>query len=283
MVGKSEHTPKARALGAELRECRREAGLTQQELADRIGVSHVSVSRYESGTRSPNPEDVAQILATLGVNGDRYAELVDMARGADQPNWLVASGVTGIRRELTTLIELERTATTIIDVATGVIPGLLQTSDYARAIMGTAPGDDLEARVAMRIGRRDVLTGEDAPEFVAIITETALREPIGGSSIMASQLRFVLKMSELPNVAIHVLPASSSQWHPAHAGSFILFEFTKTQPIVHLEHLTTGAFLYSKNEVAVHAAAASHLRELAMTPDRSADCIAEIVEGLEGS
>ncbi|SFP04858.1 Helix-turn-helix domain-containing protein [Saccharopolyspora antimicrobica] len=108
MVGKSEHTPKARALGAELRECRRDAGLTQQELADQIGVSHVSVSRYESGTRLPKPEDVAQILATLGVNGQRYAELVDMARGAEHPNWLVASGVTGIRRELTTLIELER-------------------------------------------------------------------------------------------------------------------------------------------------------------------------------
>ncbi|WP_010313729.1 helix-turn-helix domain-containing protein [Saccharopolyspora spinosa] len=75
-------------LGVELRECRLAAGLTQKELAGQIGVSYVSVSRYETGTRSPKPEDVAQILATLGVTGKRYTELVDMARGADQPNWL---------------------------------------------------------------------------------------------------------------------------------------------------------------------------------------------------
>ncbi|SFO68591.1 hypothetical protein SAMN05421805_121104 [Saccharopolyspora antimicrobica] len=180
------------------------------------------------------------------------------------------------------LPELIRTATKITDIATGVIPGLLQTSDYARAIMGTAPGDDLEARVAMRIGRRDVLTGGDSPEFTAVITEAVLREPIGGSVIMADQLRFVRKMSELPNVTIQVLPASSGRWHPAHAGSFILFEFTKTESIVHLEHLTTGAFLYSKNEVAIHAVAVSELQELAMTPDRSAHCITEIIEELEG-
>ncbi|MBB5156620.1 helix-turn-helix domain-containing protein [Saccharopolyspora phatthalungensis] len=282
MVGKSEHTPKARALGAEIRKCRLEAGLTQQELAAQIGVSHVSVSRYESGTRSPKPEDVAQILATLGVNGEKYAELVDMSRSAEQLNWLVEIGPTGIRRELTTLIELEKTATTITDVATGVIPGLLQSGDYARAVMSEAPGSDLEARVAMRVGRRDVLMSSDPPVFVAFIAEAALREPIGGCAILADQLRLVRKMSELPNVVVQVLPAQSQQWHPAHAGSFILFEFAKTESIVHVEHLASGAFLYSKKEVAAHAAAVTRLRELAMTPDRSADCIAEIIEGLEG-
>ncbi|MDA3648843.1 helix-turn-helix transcriptional regulator [Saccharopolyspora indica] len=281
MVGKSEHTPKARALGAELRECRRHAGLTQQELADQIGVSHVSVSRYESGTRLPKPEDVAQILATLGVNGERYAELVDMARGAEHPNWL-ETGKTGLRRELTTIIEFERTATNIVEVATGIVPGLLQTADFARAMMGEVPGPDLEARVAMRVGRRDVLSRSDAPEFTAIISEVALWQRIGGAAVMADQLRQLLKMGEFSNVTILVLPAVADRWHPAHAGSFILYEFPKSQPIVHLEHFASGAFLYSK-EVSAYQSAVATLREVAMDSGRSAELIADVIEELQGS
>ncbi|GAA0523514.1 helix-turn-helix transcriptional regulator [Saccharopolyspora thermophila] len=279
MVGKSEYTPKARALGAELRECRLAAGLTQKQLADQIGVSYVSVSRYETGTRSPRPEDVAQILATLGVTGDRYAELVDMARGADQPNWL-ETGEKGLRRELTTIIEFERTSTSIVEVATGVIPGLLQTSDYARAIMREKPGRDLEARVALRVGRRDVLYRATAPHLTAIISEGVLRNRLGGVAIMADQLRHLLKMGELPNVAIVVLPAVSERWHPAHAGSFILYEFPKSAPIVHLEHFCSGVFINTK-EVAAYQDAVATLRGMAVDEERSAVLIAEIVRELE--
>jgi transcriptional regulator with XRE-family HTH domain len=281
MAGKSEHTPKARALGAELRECRLEAGLTQQELAAQIDVSHVSVSRYESGTRSPKPEDVAQILATLGVNGAKYAELVDMARSAEQPNWL-ETRKNRLRRELTTIIEFERIAINIVDVATSIVPGLLQAADYARTIMGVVPGDDLEARVAMRMGRRDVLTRKNAPDFTAIISEVALRERLGGAGVMADQLRHLFKMAELPNVKIMVLPAASERWHPAHAGAFLLYEFPKSEPIVHLEHFASGAFLYTK-EVTAYQDAVVTLRQMAMDPESSAELIASILEELEGS
>ncbi|MEU6270645.1 helix-turn-helix domain-containing protein [Saccharopolyspora shandongensis] len=279
MVGKSEHTPKSRALGVELRECRLAAGLTQKELAAQIGVSYVSVSRYESGTRSPKPEDVAQILATLGVKGERYAELVDMARGVDQPNWL-ETRKSGLRRELTTIIEFERTATGIVDVATGVIPGLLQTSDYARAIMGEVPGQDLEARIAMRVGRRDVLYRSGSPDLTAIISESALRDRLGGVAVMADQLRHLLKMGELPSVTIMVLPAVSERWHAALAGSFIVYEFPKSAPIVHLEHFASGVFIHTK-EVAAYQDAVVTLRHMAMDPASSAELIASIADELE--
>lgn len=281
MAGNSEHPPKARALGAELRECREAAGLKQRELAKAIGVSYVSVSRYETGARSPKPEDVAQILGTLGVTGERYDELVDMARDADQPNWL-DSGHAGIRRELTTLIEFERDATAITDVATSVIPGLLQTSDYARAVIGEATSD-VDARVAMRIGRRDTLTRRNAPTFAALITEHALREPIGGHGVMAEQLRHLSKMAELDNVTVQVIPAGSTQWHPAHAGQFILFEFAKSAPIVHLEHYRTSAFLHRGRDVIAYQEAATTLRQLAMSPAESVGLIAEITDRLETS
>ncbi|MDI2028629.1 helix-turn-helix transcriptional regulator [Saccharopolyspora sp. TS4A08] len=281
MVGKSEHTPKARALGAELRECRIEAGLTQHELAARIGVSHVSISRYETGTRSPRPEDAAQLLATLGVAGQRYSELVELARGAEQSNWL-ETGVNGLRRELMTVIEFERIATRIVDVETNIVPGLLQTADYARAIMGEVPGADLEARVALRVGRAAILNRKGAPNLVAIVSEVALRQRIGGAEVMVDQLRHLLKAAELPNVTIIVLPAVSERWHPAHAGAFILFEFPKGDPIVHLEHFASGAFLHAK-EVAAYRRAVDTLQEVAMDEETSARLIATISDELEGT
>lgn len=280
MAGNSEHPPKARALGAELRECRETAGLKQRDLAQQLGVTYVTISRYETGARSPKPEDVAQILATLGITGERYDELVDMARDADQPNWL-DTGVSGIRRELTTLIEFERTATRITDVATSVIPGLLQTSDYARAVLGDT-SSDVEARVAMRIGRRDVLVRSHAPDFVALITESALREPIGGYAVMAEQLRHIETMADLPNVTVQVIPAGSTRWHPAHAGAYILFEFAKSAPIVHMEHFSSSAFLHKERDVIAYEKASTTLRELAMSPADSAELIAKIRSDLEG-
>lgn len=282
MVGNTgEQTPQGRTLGAELRECRDDAGLTQRELAEQLGISHVAVSRYERGTRTPKPEDVAQILGTLGVTGDRYRELVEMARNADQPNW-IDTGRAGIRRELTTLMEFERSATAIVCVATGVIPGLLQTWDYARTVMGDTGNS--QAHVAIRVGRRDVLSHKDPPEYWALISEAVLRDRLGGPAIMADQLRHVLKMADLPNVTIQVIPAASEQWHPAHAGSFVLFEFQKTPPIVHLEHYASAAFIYSPKDV-VHAyhEAVTTLRHIAISPARSAELIATLADELEGT
>lgn len=280
MAGNSEHPPKARALGAELRECRVAAGVKQRELAKQLDVSYVTISRYETGARTPKPEDVAQVLATLGVAGSKYDELVDMARDADQPNWL-DTGHTGIRRELTTLIEFERSAQRITDTATSVVPGLLQTSDYARAVLGES-SSDVDARVAMRVGRRDVLVRRDAPEFAAIIWEPALREPLGGYRTMADQLHHILWMAERPNITVCVLPAGSTRWHPAHAGAFILFEFPKSAPIVHVEHFNSSAFLHREKEVAGYQTAASTLRESAMSPEDSAGFIAKLKDEMEG-
>ncbi|WP_338602131.1 helix-turn-helix transcriptional regulator [Saccharopolyspora sp. SCSIO 74807] len=281
MTGKSEHTPKARALGAELRECRLEAGLIQQELADRIGVSYVSVSRYETGTRTPKPEDVAQILTILGVTGSRYTSLVDMAKGADQPNWLDTG--QGIRRELTRLIEFERTSTKIVDVSTSVIPGLLQTADYARAIMADMSTDEIEPYVAMRMGRREILTQRDPVTFAAFISETALRDRLGGKSTMREQLRHLGVMTERENVTINVLPSVSEHWHPAHAGSFRFFDFPKTSPIVHLEHYASGVFLYGDDEVSPYQSALARLQLVAMSRDQSAKLIADTARDLEGA
>lgn len=281
MTGKFELTPKARALGVELRDCRVAAGLTQQELAKKIGVSHVTISRYETGTRCPKAEDVAQILATLGVVGERYTGLVEMAKGAEEPNWLETCSV-GLRRELNTLIEFERTATSVVEASLTVIPGLLQTADFVRAIMAEGDFQDVETRIAIRMGRQAVLQQAKPLAFTGIVFDFALRHQIGGPEVAVDQLRNLQKMLELPNVDLLVLPAVAMRWHPALSGAFVLFEFANGKPIVHIEHYRTGAFVYTK-EVEDYRQAVETFREMAFGPAETAALIAEAIEDTEVS
>ncbi|WP_092523191.1 DUF5753 domain-containing protein [Actinopolyspora saharensis] len=193
-------------------------------------------------------------------------------------NWLKAG--TG-HDELTTLLEFERTATSIVDVSPILIPGLLQTSDYARTILANESPGNLERLVAMRLGRRDVLTRRRPVELTAIILETALRRPMGGHEVMADQLRYIAKVaSDHSNVTVHVLP-DTGKWTQAHAGPFILFDFAKAAPIVHFEHLSSSAFLSNAGDIKVHRDAAVNLREAAMNPTESIEFIAHCATEME--
>lgn len=281
MVSTKGGSPRLRALGAELREYREQAGLTVRQVAQKLGGHHSKYARIETGERAPSPEEVAAMLATYGASEEERERLAEMARD-DRPDWLSTSK-TGARKELTTLIEFERTATRITDVATGVIPGLLQTSEYARAIMQGLPPDEVETMVLMRVGRREILTSKNAPEFVAIIAESALNERIGGPEVMTEQLRHLVKMAEWPSVEIRVLRAGARRWHPAHMGAFIVFEFPKATPIVHLEHYRSSVSLHNVGIATAYQEAVRALRELTMDPDDSVRFIAECADKLEAT
>ncbi|MGW1677525.1 helix-turn-helix domain-containing protein [Saccharopolyspora sp. NPDC002376] len=281
MASTSSGSPRLRALGAELREYREQAGLTVREVAQKLGGHHSKYARIETGERAASPEEVAAMLATYGVSEEERERLADMARD-DRADWLSTSK-TGVRKELTTLIEFERTATRITDVATGVIPGLLQTSEYARAIMHGLPPNEVETMVLMRVGRREILTSKNAPEFVAFIAEAALNERIGGAEVMAEQLRHLVKMADWSTVEIRVLPAGAERWHPAHMGAFIVFEFPKATPIVHLEHYRSSVSLHNVGIARAYLEAITGLRELAMSPHDSVRFIAECADKLEAA
>src|SRR5699024_2733367 len=149
---------------------RQDVGVGVRELARRIGTSHGWVTRTEAGDRPISVDDVTSILAALGIASSERERLVEMAREVDEPNWL-RPGIPGVREELVTLIEYERTANHIVEAAPLLIPGILQTSDYARAIMAGLPAGEREAKIGMRAGRRDVLTKSRAPAFETFILE----------------------------------------------------------------------------------------------------------------
>ncbi|MEU5844855.1 Scr1 family TA system antitoxin-like transcriptional regulator [Saccharopolyspora shandongensis] len=127
-------SPKARNLGAELRKARESAGVTAVDLARKLDVSRPKIQRWEIGTTVPTPAEVAGYLAVLGVNGAERDRVVALAEDVDAGNW-ITSDVAGASPELTTFIECERTCTSITDVSPLVVPGLLQTARYMRAVM----------------------------------------------------------------------------------------------------------------------------------------------------
>lgn len=270
---------RARELGAELRELREAQNLGVRELARRAELTtHARISQWENGQRLPDAEDLHKVLDQLGVNDDDRDRLIGMVREASGLGEAY-SGMPGTGRVLTDLIEYERRATMITDVAPLVIPGLLQTSDYARAIIGQGP--NVETRVALRSGRRDVLTRGNPVHLVTYIDSEVLVRPIAPQHVMVEQLRHLLSMAQRPNVTLQLVSSTRQGWHPMLAGPFELIEFPKAGPIVLLEHHRSSLFLWKKEDVQEFVAASAEIQKAAMTPAESAEAIAFIVNGTE--
>ena len=274
MGSDSKGSPKVRTLGAELREYRDSTGTSIRALAKVLEKHHSLLARYETGDTRPAPETVAAIMTALGASDADRTRLVELAKEAEGPNWIAVGDSS--HRDMTTLVEYERNAQAIVEVATTVIPGMLQTYDYAKAIISGWSPSDADTRTAVRVGRRDVLTKTNPPQFTTIITENALREPIGGYTVHAEQMRHLLKLGALPNVEVLVVPSRQTSWSPAHAGSFIHFAFGKGSPIVYIEHFSSLSLLHSPREVKAFEAAITTLRGAAMSPSGSAELIAQI-------
>lgn len=276
-MASSADTPRARALGAELRDARDRARLTQRALAALIGGKRTSshIARWENGKLIPSIEDTATLLQALGVQGDERARLLDLARDARDPNWVAP----GVDRQLAALTEYERTADRIVNVEPLVIPGLMQTYDYARELIAAsgASTGEAEQRAQMRIGRQHVIKGRQATRLVAIIGEYALRYPLCPSEAMADQLDHLLALSERPNVDLHVVPLDRPVL-PVVVGSWVLMEFSKTKPVVYLDHYQSSVTITDAKSVARYQDAVDTLRDAAMSEGESAKLIASILE-----
>lgn len=268
-----------RELGAELRALREERGLGVRALALKAGMkTHAHISLWEKGARQPSEDALARVLDVLEASGDDRERLLGLLREAQGPGRF-AAGMPGLGETVAKLIELESSARRITDWSLGLIPGLLQTSDYARAIMGDSP--HAEARVILRAGRRDVLTRRDPVELVALIDSEVLVRPVAPRDVMIDQLRHLLDMGTRANVTIQVVSSTRGGWHPGLAGPFELIEFPKASPVVHLEHHRSSVFLWEGDDVREFVDAADEVKKVAMTPAESARAIAWIVNGQE--
>jgi transcriptional regulator with XRE-family HTH domain len=282
MAGTTKGSPQLRILGAWLRDAREAKKLGVRELARQLGIEHANLSRWETAERQPRPEDVSMVLTAVGVSGDDRERLVDFARGINEPNWLTL-GDSATSEALTALIQFESMAASFAEWSPLVIPGMAQTGDYARAIMrdGGVSTGEINARVAVRLSRRDVLTRQEPIHFHALVGAEALRQVIGGVDIMAAQLRYLLEFSKIETVTLQLVPTGHG-WHPGLAGPFELLRFPTGRPIVHFEHFRSSLFLYEdESDLQAYGGVVTTMSELAMSPEDSASYIADAISELE--
>lgn len=276
-------TRRARSLGAALKAARDRTKVSGREVSRQLEISHTKVQRWETGETAPSPEDVASYLAVIGVTGAERDRILSLARTSDESDWLM-SGPPGISAQLASVMDCERTALRITEWAPLVIPGLLQTSDYARSVISRGSGDlsatEVDTRVMVRIARRDALTRRNPVELHAIVGVLAIHGRIGGAEVMADQLRHLDEMARRENVTVQALNLDG-EWSPAHVGQFIIYEFDGTPPVVYLEHYRSGAFLVDQDDVATYQTAAEEIRREAMSPDETAGLIASVIPTME--
>jgi transcriptional regulator with XRE-family HTH domain len=270
----------AEELGRVLVELRKNAGLTVRELAERLGtVSPANISNW-STTRLIPLNRLIQILDEFEVHGDERQRLVGLRRQAEGPGEMnMAAPVwpgPGMRR----LLEHESAARRLTSCAMLLLPGILQTNEYAAAIMSGVP--DAATRVAVRMGRKKILTRDHDPvELVALIESPVLHRPVVPKEAMVGQLRHLLAMVELPNVEIRILPTTTPGWHPGIAGSFHMIEFPRAQPVVHIEHYLASICLWGEDEVAKFITAAEEITARAMNPDATFETIESQLKAME--
>lgn len=270
----------ARELGAQLRQVRAGAGLTLRDLEQRVGFSNAKISLWENGHRLPSFEDLEKVLKAIGVSVDERERFLGLRRDADDAPGLIASGAPSIGQQLAQLIEYEEQAARIVYWAPLLVPGLLQTSAYARAVMGDAP--NAETRVKLRAGRQNILTRRRNPcKLHAIIDSEVLVRHVASSDVMIDQLHYLLEMARRPNVTLQIVSSTRLGFHPGLVGPFELIEFPTANPVVHLEHYRSSLTLWEEDDVKEFVAASGMIQQAAMTPEDSSGVIEDIVNGME--
>lgn len=268
-------SPKALALGSQLRSARDAQNIGVRALAKRIGIDHSTLSRAESGERPPSPELVSTILVELGVSGAELQRIIELSTDTSGTAWLAVS-LPEQRAQLAALLDFEQIAKSIVSWSPLLVPGLLQVSSYTRAIMsgGVVPENEIETRVAVRMGRRDVLTRPQPVQMTALLGEGALRQKIGTPEVMLLQLEHLAKMAELPNVDLRIIPFDAG-WHPGLDGNFLMLSIDGSTEVVHLENRSSGLFLRDDKDVAVYREAAQMVLRVAMTAEQTAALLAD--------
>jgi transcriptional regulator with XRE-family HTH domain len=271
-----------RGLGMELRFLRTSAGISMEQVADRLGWSANTMSRLERGQRPDTTTDeISAILAVIGVIGDERERLMRMAKSNNGEGWWEHNAAT-LTDQARTYLRFEHRATKIIDVEPLLVPGLLQTPDYCRASMITfgVDEDDLEGRIARRLGRQVLLTRPVGPELVFIVSELTLRQPFGGARVMARQVRHMIEAAERPRVSIRLIPTDLVE-HPAVFGAFVVLEFEDEPPVVFIEGRMSGMFPENLKEVDNYRLVAERLTGLALDPQRSLEVLGAVADDLE--
>jgi transcriptional regulator with XRE-family HTH domain len=270
------------ALGAQLRRLREASQITTDEAGQAIRATHSKISRLERGRSGAKQRDVADLLSLYGVTDETEREgLLTLARQANTPGWWQQYNDI-LPKWFELYVGLEKAASIIRAYEVQFVHGLLQTEDYARAVIlianAHAPVEEIDRRVSLRMKRQQLLTQPDAPELWAVLDEASLRRPLGGRKVMRAQLEHLLQISDLPNVTLQVVPFDAGP-HAAAGGPFTILRFPEPDlpDLVYLEQLNSALYLDQPDAVIDYVAVMDQLCVQAETGTASKDLLRAVL------
>nr|WP_091657812.1 helix-turn-helix transcriptional regulator [Micromonospora auratinigra] len=272
-------------LGAQLRRLREEAGVTREAAGWEIRSSESKISRMELGRVGFKERDVTDLLTLYGVTAadDREA-LLKLARDANSPGWWHRYGDV-LPGWFQSYLGLEAAAALIRTYEVQFVPGLLQTADYARAVIllghRNAPTAEVDRRVKLRMERQQVLRRSTPPQLWAVLDEAALRRPIGGPAVMRQQLDALIEATTAAHVRLQIVPFDAGG-HAAASGAFSILRFGDQDlpDIVYIEQLTSAIYLDKRDDLDYYALAMERLCVEAAPPERTPELLARIRDEL---
>ncbi|HEY1920799.1 MAG TPA: helix-turn-helix transcriptional regulator [Streptosporangiaceae bacterium] len=280
----SSPTVHRRQLGAELRRLREAAGLRVEDAAATLGCSPSRVSRIEIGHGKgvAKPADVRTLCELYKVTDERQVDMLlnMLSLVAQHRGWWEDFGSV-LPSGLEVYVGLESDARAERCWEPLLVHGLLQTADYARAVFqmdGRRPLADVDDLVQIRTERQKLLHREGSPlEVWAIFDEAVLRRPIGGVNVMHDQLRHLVEVTQMPNVAIQIVPLSMGA-NPGLGGSFSILEFEEDSPVVYVDSRAGNLYLEKRADVRQHSTTFDLLRSMALAPAESVSLLERAAE-----
>ncbi|MER0243024.1 helix-turn-helix transcriptional regulator [Streptomyces sp. HSW2009] len=258
-------------LGKQLRKHREERGWSQTELAIKAHTTGAMISYVENAKRVLTEGLAGDIDGALGV--DFFVELSPLVIAHAYPSWFLP------------YVELEREANAIRSFQSQIMPGLLQTEAYARAMLAAVRPDNLDDLVAARMTRQAVFERDEPPHTWFIVEEQVLRRRIGGLAVMRDQLQRLLSAMQHPRCVLQIIPEEVAA-HPGLAGPFTMLAFDQEQEdnpphdVLYVDGFSRGRTVIDPTEVSEGARAYDLLRSYALSPEESADRIGAYLEGL---
>lgn len=270
-----------RLVASELRRLRIAGGHKQQDVADYVGIAPNSLSSYEACTASMSNPVAEKIFKYYGVEDERLKELLVMVKGSRKRGWLM--DIKGkVWQPVEHFVALERDASSIQEVAIQVVPGVMQTEGYARAVLQRGIlGAEVEQHIESRLNRASILERDEPVKYWGIIHEAALRCAVGGKKVMKEQLTRLSDLARKPNITIQVLPDSTGE-HTAMSGPYSIFRFNIAPQygVAYLDYLTGALYLDESNDVDQYAESFSHLIKSALSEKASLSFLNKLSEDL---
>lgn len=263
-----------------LRRLREQARMSMEEAAAELDISVPSLSRIETGKVNANVHLVRSML-DLYNGGDCWREMLDLTRQSRRKGWWQEYGLRDGG-----YVALETDASIVRNFEVSLIPGVLQTEAYTRALFAadeTFTDADADLAVALRAVRQERLRAERPLMFEAVVHEHALRLPVGGPAVMADQLRHIAEVAELPNVALHVLPVARGAY-PDMSAPFVLlrFDVDVLPERVYIPHAMGQLYIEKPEQVRAARLKFDRLRAAALDPTASINLVRRVAEELSG-